>query len=88
MQYLENTEVLFVSCSKLRIAVVISAASFLLGILLQVPTLFPGLFPGLVPVVLSYGGFLAMLFSFILMSLLAVVVLIPRVSTGLKPCQH
>ena len=57
-------------------------------ILFQAPIFTRSLLPDLLPVILSYLGFVAMLFSFVLMVLVAILLLFPRVSIGLKLCQH
>ena len=76
------------TCRKMRLAVVTSAVAFLLGILLQVPTLTPGFLPELIPIIASYLGFVSMLFSFVLIVGVALLLLFPRISVGLKLCQH
>jgi len=48
----------------------------------------PGLLHELLPVILSYLGLLAMLISFVLIVMIAILMLFPGISVGLKPCQH
>jgi hypothetical protein len=72
----------------MRAAVITSATLFILGILFQLSTMASGLLPELLPVILSYLGLLAMLISFVLIVMVAVLVLFPGISVGLKPCQH
>ncbi len=76
------------TCKTMRATVIISAAIFVLGILLQLPTMLPGLQSELLPVILSYVGLLAMLISFVLVVMVAILTLFPGISVGLKPCQH
>ena len=76
------------TCKTMRAAVITSATFFILGVLLQLPTMAPGLLPELLPVILSYLGLLAMLISFVLIVMVAILMLFPGISVGLKPCQH
>jgi len=76
------------TCKTMRATVVTSAVLFILGVLLQLPTMVPGLLHELLPVILSYMGLLAMLIGFVLIVMVAILVLFPGISVGLKPCQH
>ncbi len=76
------------TCKTMRATVVTSATLFILGVLLQLPTMVPGLLHELLPVILSYLGLLAMLISFVLIVMIAILMLFPGISVGLKPCQH
>lgn len=76
------------TCKTMRATVITSAAIFVLGVLLQLPAMLPGLQSELLPVILSYVGLLAMLISFVLILMVAILMLFPGISVGLKPCQH
>ena len=76
------------TCKTMRTAVITSATLFVLSILLQLPTMALGLLPELLTVILSYLGLLAMLISFVLIVMVAILSLFPGISFGLRPCQH
>ena len=76
------------TCKTMRATVVTSATLFILGVLLQLPSMVPDLLHELVPVILSYLGLMAMLIGFVLIVIVAILTLFPGISIGLKPCQH
>ena len=76
------------TCKTMRVTVIISATIFVLGILLQLPTMLPGLQSESLTVIFSYVGLQAMLISFVLVVMVAILTLFPGISVGLKPCQH
>ena len=76
------------TCKVMRSVVVVSAALFGFGLLLQLPVIISWLHPQIPAAFFSYLGLLAMLLSPLVLLLAAVVSSIPMVSHKLDSCQH
>ena len=76
------------TCKVMRSVVVVSAALFGFGLLLQLPVIILWLQPHIPAAFFSYLGLLSMLLSPLVLLLAAVVSSIPMVSHKLDSCQH
>jgi uncharacterized membrane protein YdjX (TVP38/TMEM64 family) len=76
------------TCQKFRVAVVVAASLFFLGLVLQTPRLlFEADFP-VITTLLSGSGLFAMLLSPVIMLTIAVLAIIPGISRRLELCEH
>ena len=76
------------TCQKFRVAVVVAASLFFLGLALQTPRLFfEADFP-IITTLLSGSGLFAMLLSPVIMLTIAVLAIIPGISRRLELCEH